>query len=78
MGHAKRKQTQSQKQKLTAVTVRRVDRDTPLDDRAVDGILDAVYIYDDGGGDPMVGICNAVVAGIALWATIGAVVFLLI
>jgi hypothetical protein len=79
MGRAKRKQ------KPRAAAIRRVDRSAPprrvdrsaaLDDRAVEAILDVLHDY--GGGDPIVGIRNAVIAGLVLWAIVGAVAFLLV
>jgi hypothetical protein len=38
-------------------------------------MLDAVY--DDEAGDPIIGIRNGIIAGVALWTFVGAVVLLL-
>ena len=57
---------------------RRVDREPALDDVAAEAILDAVYDFSDGDGDPIVGVGYAVVAGTALWTIIGVIVVLLL
>ena len=72
MGRAKRKQ------ELRAVAARPVARATPLDDRSVEVVLDAVYTFDDGGGDPIIGLRHAVIGGTALWTIIGVIVFLFV
>ena len=71
MGYAKRKQGPA-----SASGVSRIDRGPPLDDRLAETILEAVY--DDDDGDPVAGIRNAIIAGIALWLIVAAVAFVLI
>jgi hypothetical protein len=76
MARAKRKQRRKVVVARRAEQGTRVDdRGTRLDDRAVHTMLDAVY--DDEAGDPIIGIRNGIIAGVALWAFVGAVVLLL-
>lgn len=60
MGRAKLKQTPD-----AAASRRTVDREAPHDDRVAEAILDMALDYDDG--DPVAGIRNALIAGIAFW-----------
>ena len=69
MGRAKRKH------RPPTVTTTRVDREPPLDDRAVEAIL---AVFGDGNGDLTIGLRYAVVAGTAIWAIIGLIVLLLV
>ena len=71
MGRAKRKQVPP------TVATSRVEREAPLDDRALKAIL-AVYGDGNGNGSPLIGLRYAVIAGIALWTIIGGIVILLI
>jgi hypothetical protein len=71
MGRAKRKH------RPPTVTTTRVDREPPLDDRAVGAIL-AVYGDGNGDGSLTIGLRYAVVAGAAIWAIIGLIVVLLV
>ena len=71
MGHAKRKQ------RPASVTVpSRIDREPPLDDRTAELILETVFEDDDS--DPVIGIRNAMIAGIALWLIIASIAFVII
>ena len=60
MGRAKLKHTPD----VTAL--RRADeREVPHDDRVAEAILDMALDYDDG--NPVAGIRNALIAGVAFW-----------
>jgi hypothetical protein len=74
MGRAKRKQMPPARR--VEVAGRRVEREAPLHDRAVETVLKAVY--GDGEQNSTRGIGYAVVAGTALWTIIGLIVVLLI
>jgi hypothetical protein len=71
MGYAKRWQGRPD---VTAAA--EIEQDTPLDDRTAETILEAVFDHEDG--DPVAGIRNAMIAGIAFWLIIAAVALVLI
>ena len=71
MGYAKRKQGPHE---VTAPAG--TEQETPLDDRTAESILDAVFEHEDN--DPVIGIRNAIIAGIALWLIIAAIAFVII
>jgi len=50
---------------VAAARRRTVARDEPHDDRVAEAVLDMSLDYDDG--DPVAGIRNALIAGIAFW-----------
>ncbi len=71
MGHAKRKDV------LETAADTQVEQDIPLDDRTVDALLGASHEGDDDT-NLGTGLRYAMVAGTALWAIIGLIVFLLL
>jgi hypothetical protein len=60
MGRAKLKYTPD-----VAASRRAVERGTAHDDQVAEAILDMVLDYDDG--NPVAGIRNALLAGVAFW-----------
>jgi hypothetical protein len=72
MGRAKLEQTPD-----VAHARRAVGWEAPLnDDRVAEAILDMALDYDDG--DPVAGIRNALIAGVALWTILASAALLLI
>lgn len=70
MGHAKRRDV------LETAADTQVEQDIPLDDRSVDALLGGHEGNDDT--NLVTGLRYAMVAGTALWAVIGLIVFLLL
>ena len=60
MGHAKLQLTPN-----VAALRRAADPEAPRDDRVAEAILDMALDYDDG--EPIVGIRNALIVGVAFW-----------
>jgi hypothetical protein len=72
MGRAKLEQTPD-----VAYARRAVDREAPPnDDRVAEAILDMALDYDDG--DPVAGVRNALLAGVAFWTILASAALLLI
>jgi hypothetical protein len=71
MVRAKLKQTPQ-----VAAARRTVGREAPLDDRVAEAILDMALDYDDG--DPVIGVRNAMIAGVAFWMILAFGAFLLV
>ena len=71
MGSAKLKQAHD-----VAAARRAVDREAPHGDQVAEAVLDMVLDYDDG--NPVSGIRNALIAGVAFWALLAFGAFLLV
>jgi len=59
-----------------AAARRTVEGQASQDDRVAEAILDMTLDYDDG--DPVVGIRNALIAGVAFWALLALGALLLV
>jgi hypothetical protein len=59
-----------------AAARRAVERETAHDDRVAETILDMALDYDDG--NPVVGIRNALIAGVAFWTLLAFGAYLLV
>ena len=71
MGRAKR----SQPPDVTALR-RRVDEEPPHGDHVAEAMLDMALDYDEG--NPVAGIRNALMVGVAFWTLLGLGAFLLV
>jgi hypothetical protein len=71
MGRAQLKHTPD-----VAASRRAVEREVAHEDRVAEAILDMAFDYDDG--NPVVGIRNAMIAGIVLWGILAVGALLLV